>query len=348
MFDNNRKHRTSDVVILSAGFGLGHLSAAQALRESLTGYAPGLRIEEADLLELLTPYLSRPLYGSYSLMVNHAAPMYNYFWERKEEDQDVMTSKAVTRLLIPALARYMSEACPRIAISTFPLSSYYLSQYKALYGADFQLVTCVTDVVCRREWLHSGTDLYLVASHDIKTQMVQRGLPENRIEVGGIPVRKAFLSPPATAKKPRSLENIDDEDFVILFMGGGLGKIPRDPGFYNWLSSLPRTSSLLLTAHNTRLRQLLNKARFSPSIKVLGYEPETAPLMRRANLLVTSAGGVTLFEAIASELPVLVYQPALGQEIENARFMEKNQLGRICHNMDELKHKSCASLTIRA
>ena len=38
--------------------------------------------------------------------------------------------------------------------------------------------------------------------------------------------------------------------------------------------------------------------------------------------------GITLFETITSELPILAWEPFLQQEINNARFITRYQIGR--------------------
>ena len=48
--------------------------------------------------------------------------------------------------------------------------------------------------------------------------------------------------------------------------------------------------------------------------RVLGYADDVRSLMAAADLLVTKAGGMTLAEAIAAELPMLLYGSLPGQE----------------------------------
>ena len=51
--------------------------------------------------------------------------------------------------------------------------------------------------------------------------------------------------------------------------------------------------------------------------------------MAWADLVLTKPGGITMFESIFSELPILAWEPFLEQEKNNARFLVKRGLGRV-------------------
>jgi processive 1,2-diacylglycerol beta-glucosyltransferase len=46
-------------------------------------------------------------------------------------------------------------------------------------------------------------------------------------------------------------------------------------------------------------------------------------LMAAADLLITKPGGLTTSEALASELPMLLYKPLPGQEYDNAEYLTR-------------------------
>ena len=51
--------------------------------------------------------------------------------------------------------------------------------------------------------------------------------------------------------------------------------------------------------------------------------------MKKAELIITKAGGITLFEAIHSNTPIYIVYPFLSQEIGNAKFVENKGLGKV-------------------
>ena len=63
--------------------------------------------------------------------------------------------------------------------------------------------------------------------------------------------------------------------------------------------------------------------------QVLGFTDRVYEYMAASDLVLTKPGGITLFETIFSELPILAWEPFLEQEKNNARFLVKRGLGRV-------------------
>lgn len=81
-----------------------------------------------------------------------------------------------------------------MVVSTHPVCSGVVARYKAERTSALPLVTCVTDITSHSEWIHPGTDRYLVAGEDVKTALVRKGVDAERVTVTGIPVRAQFSS----------------------------------------------------------------------------------------------------------------------------------------------------------
>ena len=93
------------------------------------------------------------------------------------------------------------------------------------------------------------------------------------------------------------------------------------------LNALPGVKTTLITGNNRKLYERL--AGKYQNIEVLGYTDRVYDYMARADLALTKPGGITLFETIFSELPILAWEPFLQQEKNNARFLVKRGLGRV-------------------
>lgn len=65
------------------------------------------------------------------------------------------------------------------------------------------------------------------------------------------------------------------------------------------------------------------------NIQVVGFTSQVHEYMAWADLVLTKAGGITLFETIYAELPLLAWQPFLEQERRNTRFLVERELGRV-------------------
>lgn len=90
---------------------------------------------------------------------------------------------------------------------------------------------------------------------------------------------------------------------------------------------MPGVRTTIITGGNQKLYDRLH-GRYE-HIEVVGFTDRVYDYMARADLMLSKPGGITLFETIFSELPILAWEPFLQQERENARFLIRHQIGRI-------------------
>lgn len=323
------------ILILSAGFGGGHTAAALAVKESVLRQHPGLNIEILDLLELLFPSFSSGIYASYRLMVSRAGFIYNYFYRHKQEGKDIFQRRPLKDLLMFKLGKIIDRINPQVIISTFPLCAAYASFLKLHHMPYLSLATCITDIVDGREWIFPGVDLYLVPNQNVKDSLISLGVKKSLIAACGIPLRSEFFHP-AQAEWSSSPYQLQPDARLILIMGGGHGHLPKEAAFYHWLDSLPETNSLVICGSNRQLLNRLQRMNRTGGLRYYAYSYDIAELMKRADFIVTRAGGVTIMESIASSLPMLIYHPVLGQEMQNTAYIESRGLGKVARDSEEL------------
>jgi len=138
--------------------------------------------------------------------------------------------------------------------------------------------------------------------------------------VTGVPVRAAF----ATASDPREARRelgVPDDVPMVLAMAGSHGSVGRLPDVARALARAPRPlAGMLVAGHDHTLRATLERLAAGTSLRVLGFVPDVHRLMAAADIVVTKAGGMTLAEAMAVQVPLLFYGSLPGQERRNERF----------------------------
>lgn len=75
------------IVILTGKFGMGHIKAAEAIKEELTEQIHSVRelnIEIIDWISYLTPHCAKYIYGSYSALIRRSAVFYNLHYRSSE------------------------------------------------------------------------------------------------------------------------------------------------------------------------------------------------------------------------------------------------------------------------
>lgn len=296
---------------------MGHWSASLSLRQRLLCAFPSASITVKDFMAYAMPNASEAVYKGFHLLVTHGSGLFNTYY-RMTENSAGDTRPLFERLFLEKLEELLWNTDPDAVIATHPLCAQLVARYKEEHRFSLPLITCVTDLSSHSEWIHTGTDCYLVGSQEIRTRLAEKGVDPALILVTGIPVRTEF--------QPMDRRWTGTERHLLI-MGGGLGLLPRRDKFYTALNALPHAKTTLITGGNQKLYERL-AGRYE-NIQVLGYTDRVYDYMAQADLMLSKPGGITLFEAIFSELPILAWEPFLQQEKNNARFLLDKGIGRI-------------------
>jgi len=275
-------------------------------------------IEVIDFFDVIFPRIKSAIYGTFNFLVARCSSIYNFFYTFSAN-----THFAPFKTIIKQrIEKMLEEKNIDMVISTFPVCSKYISAYKKLNNTNLQLYTCITDIDVNKEWLTDETDNYFVASNETKQQLINYGISKNKIKVIGIPVKQEFKTEFPIKRKNE-----------ILVMGGGLGLIPNIDKLLQNLIQNKNIHITLLAGKNQKLFEKFHNK--YDNMTVIGYTNEVYKYMKQAELIVTKAGGITLFEAIHSKTPMYILYPFLSQEIGNAKFIENNKIGKVVWNKSE-------------
>ena len=281
------------VLVLSGRFGMGHEMAANAICEQFRKLDKDTEIVKKDLLEELYPHISKLIFGGFRLMVEHCHGIYNFIYK--------MSGK--------------------MKVEMQPMCVKAIASYKEKTGLSTPLVTCITDISMHPEWKADQTDLYLAPTREIKEHLICEGTKAENILVTGIPVRQQFLN--------MDRNHLENEKKVrrVLVMGGGLGLMPDLRRLLGKLHSMQSVQTIVITGKNHKMyEEWVNRYE---DVKVLGYTENISKYMRWADLVITKAGGITLFEILHSQVPLFVIHPFLEQEMNNARYAAEKGFAKV-------------------
>ena len=320
------------VLILTGRFGMGHIAAAQALEQEILREDPTANVTVLDVIADCLPQLHRLIYGCFDFTVNYCSGVYNVL----NRVAGRYPHAPMRRTMIQKVEQLLTEHQTDLVISTLPMCSQYIADYKQMTGDTIPLYTYITDLDAHGEWLAPGTNCYFVAAESTRKQLLQLGVPCNRIVVSGIPVRSAFQ---ARRRKTGGTRR------EVLVMGGGLGLIPHANLLFDTLQAEPEVHVTVITGKNESMWQGLSES--YPTFTVLGFTDQVADYMRRADLLLTKAGGITTFEAIHTATPLCLLEPFLMQEEANAAYVEREGFGVILRDKETAAQQLLALLRSR-
>lgn len=307
-----------NILILTGKFGMGHWSASQSLRTQLLEEDENHNVDVVDFVEYALPgSASEAFYRFFSLLVTHGSGIFNTYYRITENAESDARPPFEWRFL-DKLEDLLEEKRPDAIIATHPLCAQMVSRYKWETGSALPLITCITDLTAHSEWITRYTDLYLVGTPEIIDKLEAKGVEREKIKATGIPVKAEFKRTPRVR---------GGEKRNLLIMGGGLGLLPKKEEFYEELNALEGVETTIIAGNNEKLRERL-AGRYE-HINVVGYTDKVYDYMAHADLMLSKPGGITLFETIASELPILAWEPFLQQEINNGRFMSRIGIGAV-------------------
>lgn len=304
------------ILILTGSFGMGHNSVAKAINEELS--KKDYETEVVDIVEYIMPVFNKIIYNTFNITANKMQGIYNAISSISDKTFFQMKNKIATE----KVRELIKSSGVDLVISTLPLSSRLVSDYKEEFNDNIPLITCITDISWHKEWLSKKTDYYCVGDKALKKKLIYQGIPEKVIFVTGIPVKSEFLSIEKIAAS-----NVDKEMKKVLIMGGGLGIIPVNNQILSYLNKRNDVEVTIITGKNINLYKDL-KDKYS-KFNIVGYTEKVREYMVKADILISKAGGITMYEAINSELPLLIVNPFLKQEIDNAHFIDKKGIGKV-------------------
>lgn len=330
------------ILILSATFGDGHKQVAKAISEAVNFYATDIEPITIDVMKWIHPYLYPVSNYFYKKVIKKAPNIYGYFYHKTKtrnyfsDKLDILFSSGMYTML-----DIIKRVKPKVVISTYPFTASIISKLKEQRLIDIPVVTIITDYTNHSYWIHPYTDQYIVGSEQVKVSLIASGVESEKIKCTGIPIRQKFAY--TQPREQLSLKyGLNPNQFTILIMGGGDGFIGKGVKVFKAFEKLDVSIQLIIICgRNKKLQKQLYEESLNSKHKILllGYSENVNELMGISDLLISKPGGVTITEAMAMELPLLIYHPLPGQEEENADYLMDLGLAMICRDVNDVIHK---------
>lgn len=312
------------ILILATSIGAGHIRAAQAI-EAAGRSLDNCEIKVIDFLRYLSPALSKATEEAYYAATKHIPRAYKFLYDL--EDRPAAKLKSIqAKVGSGKMFRLLMDEKPTAVISTHFMPAGCISEF------DFAgpKAVVLTDYVPHPIWLYRNTDLYFVAHDEMKDYLVKSGIEAEKIQVTGIPIKQEFSQSFDRVELRREL-GLDPDLPVILITSGGHGIGPLKEMLLGMRQVKMPAQVVVITGNNEPLREQLLAVKaehdFPCPVTILGFVSDIHRWMAASDLLVSKAGGLTVSEALAVGLPMLVVRPTPGQEDGNTDFLLERGAG---------------------
>ena len=329
------------ILILTAGFGEGHNSAARGVRAGLARVAPKIEVELRDLFPETFGAFNEIVRRSYLALINRWPQSWGYVYNWLDRKKDFDERFQRFRGLKKNLGRLLDRFQPDVVVSTFPPYPYLVQQIlgtnlESLRGC--KNVAVITDsITVNAIWYRSPADYFIVANEQSAAVVRNGGVPPEKIKVFGFPVSPRFAD--FTKDRP-SLAEVTPRVLYVINAG-----TRRAPALARRLLELDIQLTVTV-GRDEKLRRTIEKAAadrkshlrqgYGGQVDIFGWTDELPRLLCENHVLIGKAGGATVQETIAAGCPMIINHIVSGQEEGNARLIVETNSGAIAFSTDEV------------
>ena len=267
---------------------------------------------------------------------------------------------SLTLMLFNALREIIHDKQPDVIVCTYLFYQEILSALFTLEKHHIPLLTVVTDLATvNKLWFHPVVDLCLVPTQTVHDMAVEAGLPPEKIKITGIPVRPELTKGNQDRSSLRMSLGWRPDLFTVLAIGS-----KRVEHLYDALrvlnhSGLP-LQLVVVAGGDDEFYQRIQETEWHADTHCYNFVDEMGTFMMAADCILGKAGGLTVSEALACGLPLILVDVIPGQETGNADHVVSGNAGvlvrdpidvleTICHwlEKDKLYYKQQAQNAFR-
>lgn len=330
-----------NILILSASTGGGHMRASRAIENYMDEYGKDANVKIVDSILYINPILNKTVTSGYVYLATKTPKIYGKIYElTNKEERWISFVSRLNYLFANKLLPLIDEFKPDVIITTHPFPTEMVSILKAKELINIPLVCIMTDYAPHKAWVNEKVDAYIVSNDDMVQQMINIGVGEEVIYPYGIPIEQVFFEKEDKDLVLNELE-LDPNLPTILMMAGSFGVTNVFKIYEDLINMDKEFQVIVITGKNQKLYDEFAKVidQSKRHTKLIYFTDEVNKFMQAADMIITKPGGLTITEALASNIPMAIFDAIPGQEEENAEFL-------INHNMAIKleKNKSCTDI----
>lgn len=316
------------ILIFYGSYGGGHLSAAKSIRSYLEENYPDIKVDMVDCIEYINKYVNKVTTGAYKEMAKKAPWAWKQLYKDSKDGALAKISTTSNMVMAHKLNVYIEEFAPDLIISTHPFSTQMCGFLKKKNKLHCKLATILTDFQIHEQWLEFSEfqDYFFVSNEQMRTDMVNSGVNGTKVYVTGIPVSERFLVNYDREKVCEEF-NLNPNNEVVLFFAGGEFGLGRNTTILMLKALIRLFSKLQVVAisgrnpkMNDKFKSLVKATESENRIKIVEFTNKVPELMSISKFVITKPGGLTITEALTSNLPILIMNPIPRSRRRKCRF----------------------------
>jgi processive 1,2-diacylglycerol beta-glucosyltransferase len=324
--------------------GSGHGAAAQAIEEAFVKKYPAFEVKTVNILDFAFDIFKKVLPKAYFLVSSKASFIYKWVYKyHKRQSRHDFLNRISNGILKGSFIDFIKKFNPDFIISTNPLPMHLVSKSKEEKIINTPSANVCTDFGFHSFWYNRDVNYYFVATSEIKKKLARKKVKAKNIIITGIPVKEKFKDSQNKEQIARGLR-LDGKKPILLIIGGKMS--------YDNLMEVLRqireknndAQFLIVAGRDNGLLEKLKVSEIKKDKKtrIFGFIDNLEQLMSVSDLIITKAGGVTVAECLAKNLPMVINDAIPGQEEDNVRYVKDNEVGFEARSI-----KQCSGIVAR-
>lgn len=325
---------TKKVLIISSdNTGHGHKSITESLCEKI-GMDHDIKVHVVDGFSLGGHALMN-IGKTYGPITRKSENLWEMVFNFSSENP-VLIDKFIETLIKKNFLKLIDEVKPELILSVHPNFNGSVLNILEKQLIKIPFITLIADLVnISSLWADKRADYIISPTIEARDKCIEFGVPAENIKVLGFPVRARFFR--NSLNKKANYRGGSPLSFLIMSGGEGVGNMER---IAETLLDYFDCNVKIVAGRNAKLKAMLEqslKSKYGKKVDIYGFTKNIQDLMFQADVAFTRGSPNVMFEAFASNTPIILTGALPGQEQDNPVFAEKLNLGVICKDTSEIK-----------
>ena len=314
------------ILILTASMGEGHNTAARNIQNALkSNWGDGVEALVVDPYTLTNPVVNSCIQKGYAAAINNYPRLWKIVFAMLSQPKVIEGMAPLLLQLTNAVHSLLREFQPDLVASTYPVFGYIMQRIRRVDSkVDMPFHMVITDsTMINQTWYRYPCDGAIVADGPTAEVLRRDGVPDEKIHTLGFPVGLQFdefiPAPPP-----------HDGNWRLLFFPGG--PVERAVETLWHLSTIQNVSISVITGRRQDAHAALVRAGLPKRGHLIGWTDKMPELMGSHHIFIGKAGGATVQEAIAAQIPFIVSHIVPGQEEGNIALIQQTAIGALASN----------------
>ncbi len=303
----------------------GHHSATVAIEEALKILQPDVETLNINAFNYTNPISEKIINRLYMGVIKRTPRIWDYLYDNPAVVKKIEKIKdAIHKFNSPKLKILFDKFRPDAVVCTQAFPCGMVADFKKTFNSNIPLIAVLTYYIPHSYWVYDTVNYYISPCDEVTARLIKKGVASSKIKTLGIPFDPKFNQDIPKREVMQRL-NLKPNLPTILIMGGGQGLGPIKTIVRSLEKLNLELQEIIVAGTNTKLYKSLKRKikKYKKKILIFGYVDNINELMSISDVIITKPGGITIAEALAKKLPMVIIRPIPGQETNNTHYLTK-------------------------